>query len=89
MAGSLPGAATSLKTLFLVKQDKGFCPTKSRRDKRSTTVFLKQKRLEKPLSIGCFHVLHSKINVGQMYGCVSDILYLCMTFVWHIKIPLF
>ena len=29
MAGSLPGAATSLKTLFLVKQDKGFCPTKS------------------------------------------------------------
>ena len=23
MAGSLPGAATSLKTLFLVKQDKG------------------------------------------------------------------
>ena len=29
MAGSLPGAATSLKTAFLVKQDKGFCPTKS------------------------------------------------------------
>ena len=27
MAGSLPGAATSLKTLFLVKQDKGKCTT--------------------------------------------------------------
>ncbi len=27
MAGSLPGAATSLKTAFLVKQDKGKCTT--------------------------------------------------------------
>jgi len=30
MAGSLSGAATSLKTLFLVKQDKGKCITFSK-----------------------------------------------------------
>lgn len=39
MAGSLPGAATSLKTAFLVKQDKGK-RIRFRGNKRSTTVFL-------------------------------------------------
>ncbi|WP_156346953.1 hypothetical protein [[Clostridium] innocuum] len=38
MAGSLSGAATSLKTLFLVKQDKGK-RIRFRGNKRSTTVF--------------------------------------------------
>ena len=66
MAGSLPGAATSLKTAFLVKQDKGFCPTKSG-GTNGQRPFSKNKNDGKMLYLSAIFVFSNrKIIVGHL-----------------------
>ncbi len=66
MAGSLPGAATSLKTAFLVKQDKEFCPTKSG-GTNGQRPFSKNKKDGKMLYLSAIFVFSNrKIIVGHL-----------------------